>query len=121
MTPDELLHGRGWGVRFSGYGYLEGPKWWSASASPMGCIAGRDVRIDRAETIEEAAIMLQAAIDDPERKSDHNWTQEQIERAIEEKESSLSYLRWLLDRRQKGLDIFGIERDPAEEVSKRDD
>ena len=109
MTPDELLHERGWAVRFDGYGALEGPKRWKASGTPMGCIAGRDVRVDGAESIQEAAEMLTAAIDNG--TNDHNWTQEQIEDEIYKKESSLSHLRWMLNRRQKGLDLYGIARE----------
>jgi hypothetical protein len=114
MSPDQLLRDRGWAVTITGYGYLEGPKWWKASASPMGCIAGRQVVIDRAPSFRKAMEMLEAAIEDPEHSSDRQWTREDIEKAISNHESELSHLKWALNRREKGLDIFGIQRDPDE-------
>ena len=115
MTPDEILHDMGWVVSFSSCGALEGEKWWGACGQPMGCLGGRHIKVDRLETFDEAVEAFLEAYKDPERKHDVNWSEEEIDKRIYDLESQLPHLRWMLDRKQKGLDIYGIDRDPDAE------
>lgn len=114
MTPDRVLHDRGWAVRFDGCGALEGPKYWEVSGQPMGCMFGRHIKV-RAPSgadIHEAAALFVKAIED--NTGDVEWTEEDIQDEICKCNSKLNHFRWMLTRRQKGLDIYGIERDPDE-------
>jgi len=61
---DKILHERGWAITLEGVGYLEGPKWWNAHATAMGCICPRTVEVKKAGSIKEAIEEIRRKIEE---------------------------------------------------------
>ena len=103
---DRIL-GSGWAITLKGGGYLEGPKWWTASAVAVGSLFPRYAETERAGSVAEVAKMLREAIDSGE---SFDWDEDRLRNEISNAESRLAGLKRKLGRKEKGLDILGLPK-----------